>query len=144
MHYIQNHCEKSYLTWSFRSRKWLFQKDYPISQLRKKAKKKWKMTMSANHFFVWNSILTWEECIPNLCSFSKINKILSQACSVAPVVSDSLWPYAPQPAGLLCPWDSPGQNTRVGCCALLQGIFLLKDWICVSSVSFTDKQVLYF
>ena len=25
--------------------------------------------------------------------------------------------------GLLCPWDSPGKNTRVGCHALLQGIF---------------------
>ena len=28
------------------------------------------------------------------------------------------------PIGLLCPWDSPGKNTGVGCCALLQGIFL--------------------
>ena len=25
---------------------------------------------------------------------------------------------------LLCPWDSPGKNTGVGCHALLQGIFL--------------------
>ena len=25
---------------------------------------------------------------------------------------------------LPCPWDSPGKNTGVGCCALLQGIFL--------------------
>ena len=24
---------------------------------------------------------------------------------------------------LLCPWDSPGKNTGVGCCALLQAIF---------------------
>ena len=29
-----------------------------------------------------------------------------------------------QPASLLCPWDSPGTNTGVGCHALLQGIFL--------------------
>ena len=27
------------------------------------------------------------------------------------------------PTKLLCPWDSPGKNTRVGCHALLQGIF---------------------
>ena len=28
------------------------------------------------------------------------------------------------PPGLyLCPWDSPGKNTGVGCCSLLQGIF---------------------
>ena len=24
----------------------------------------------------------------------------------------------------LCPWDSPSKNTGVGCCALLQGVFL--------------------
>ena len=32
-------------------------------------------------------------------------------------------PQGLQPARLLCPWDSPGQNTAVGCHALLQGIF---------------------
>ena len=42
------------------------------------------------------------------------------SCSV---VSDSLWPHGLQPARLLCPWDSPGRNTGVGCHALLQGIF---------------------
>ena len=29
-----------------------------------------------------------------------------------------------KPARLLCPWDSPGKNTGVGCHVLLQGIFL--------------------
>ena len=38
--------------------------------------------------------------------------------------SDSLWPHGLQPTRLLCPWDSPGKNTGVGCPALLQGIFL--------------------
>ena len=42
---------------------------------------------------------------------------------VASVVSDSLWPHGLQPARLLCPWDSPGKNTGVGCHFLLQGIF---------------------
>ena len=42
------------------------------------------------------------------------------------VMSDSLWPPGLQPARLLCPWDSPGKNTGVGCCALLQGIFPTK------------------
>ena len=28
-----------------------------------------------------------------------------------------------EPARLLCPWGSPGKNTRVGCHALFQGIF---------------------
>ena len=39
------------------------------------------------------------------------------------VTSDSLWPHGLQPARLLCPWDSPGKNTGVGCHALLQRIF---------------------
>ena len=43
---------------------------------------------------------------------------------VTPAVSDSVRPYGLQPARFLCPWDSPGKNTGVGCHALLQGIFL--------------------
>ena len=44
-------------------------------------------------------------------------------CSVTSVVSDSLESYKLQPARLLCPWDSPGENPRVGCHALFQGTF---------------------
>ena len=40
------------------------------------------------------------------------------------VVSDFLWPHGQQPARVLCPWDSPGKNTGMGCHALFQGIFL--------------------
>ena len=39
------------------------------------------------------------------------------------VVSDSFQPFGIEPAGLLCPWDSPGKNSGVGCHFLLQGIF---------------------
>ena len=39
------------------------------------------------------------------------------------VTSDSVRPRGLQPARLLCPWDSPGKSTVVGCRALLQGIF---------------------
>ena len=35
------------------------------------------------------------------------------ACLVSSVVSNSLQPYGP--VWLLCPWDSPGKNTGVGC-----------------------------
>ena len=35
-----------------------------------------------------------------------------------------LWTAASR---LLCPWDSPGKNTGVGCRALLQGIFLTQE-----------------
>ena len=37
------------------------------------------------------------------------------------------WTVACQSSlSLLCPWDSPGKNTGVGCHALLQGIFLIQ------------------
>ena len=39
-------------------------------------------------------------------------------------MSNSLQSCGPSPAMLLCPRDSPGKNTGVGCRALLQGIFL--------------------
>ena len=39
------------------------------------------------------------------------------------VMSNSLLPHGLWPTRLLCPWDSPGKNTRVGCHVLLQGIF---------------------
>ena len=34
--------------------------------------------------------------------------------------SDSVQPHRRPPTRLLCPWDSPGKNTRVGCHFLLQ------------------------
>ena len=39
------------------------------------------------------------------------------------VVPDSLRPHGLWPARLLCPWESPGKSTGVGCHAVLQGIF---------------------
>ena len=57
------------------------------------------------------------------------------ACSVASVVSNSLRPHGLHPARLLCPWDSPGKDTGVGCHALLQGSSQPRDRTCVSCVS---------
>ena len=49
---------------------------------------------------------------------------LSSSSSVShSVVSDSLRPHGLSPTRLLCPWDSPGKNTGMGCHSLLQGIF---------------------
>ena len=42
-------------------------------------------------------------------------------------MSNAVKPHGIQPAGLLCPWDSPGKTTRVVCHSLLQGIFLTPD-----------------
>ena len=39
----------------------------------------------------------------------------------------TLRPRGLQPARLLCPWDSPGKKTGVGCCALLQETFLNQE-----------------
>ena len=39
------------------------------------------------------------------------------------VMSKSLWCHELYPTRLLCPWNSPGKNTGVGCHFLLQGIF---------------------
>ena len=39
---------------------------------------------------------------------------------MASVISYSVRPHRQQPTRLLCPWDSPGKNTGVGCHFLLQ------------------------
>ena len=45
------------------------------------------------------------------------------ACVLSPFSRVSLPRCGLQPARLLCPWDSPGKNTGVGCHALLQRLF---------------------
>ena len=69
---------------------------------------------------------------------------MCRACVHANVVSfgsDSLRPCGLQPARLLCPWDSPGQNTGVACHALLQGIFLTQGTFisCTAGRFFTTE-----
>ena len=49
-------------------------------------------------------------------------------------MSDSVWPHRWQPTRFLCPWDSPGKNTGVGC------HFLLHD----KSRQHIKKQTHYF
>ena len=58
-----------------------------------------------------------------------------QACTIASVVSDSLWPRGLWPTRLLSPWDSPGKNTGVSCHTLLRGIFLTQEIESTSLVS---------
>ena len=48
------------------------------------------------------------------------------ACSVASVMSDSWQLYGLLASRLLCPWDSPGKHTGVGCHAVPQGILPIK------------------
>ena len=52
-----------------------------------------------------------------------------RACVLSPFSQFDSWrPYGPWSTRLLCPWDSPGENTGVGCCAVLQGIFWTQRW----------------
>ena len=61
--------------------------------------------------------LLFKTTLPNFL----LNKVKwSESCSV---MSNFLWPNGLYLARLLCPWNSPGQNTRVGSYFLLQGIF---------------------
>ena len=86
----------------------------------------------------------WEGCTPqraadsalstreNLCTATKTqgsqkqlnkkNYLFSESISHS-VASSSLWSHGVYLARLLCTWDSPDKNTRVGCHFLLQGIF---------------------
>ena len=51
------------------------------------------------------------------------------------VVSNSLQPHGLYPTRALCPWNSPGKTTGVGCHSLLQEIFLTRDQTQVSWIS---------
>ena len=44
-------------------------------------------------------------------------------CLVTKSCPALLQPHELRPTRLLCPWDFPGKNTRVGCHTPLQGIF---------------------
>jgi len=44
-------------------------------------------------------------------------------------MSDSVRPHRLQPTRLLCPWDSPGKNTIVGCHFLLPKCLLRRVFI---------------
>ena len=54
-----------------------------------------------------------------MCGNSE-RKVKSESHSV---MSNSLRPHGLYPARILCPWNSPGLDTTVGSCFLLQGTF---------------------
>ena len=74
-----------------------------------------------NHYSLLKYFGTFVKSTDHICMGPFMEHV--HACYVASVVSNSLQAYGLQPAGLLCLWDSPGKNTKVGCHALLQGIF---------------------
>ena len=57
------------------------------------------------------------------CSFVDLPSEYSAAAAAAKSLQSCLTlcdPIRRQPTRLPCPWDSPGKNTGVGCCLLLQ------------------------
>ena len=65
------------------------------------------------------SLHSHRQC-PSVSSSSKCTVCLL-GCLVAQSCLTSLQPYGLYPARVLCPWDSPGKNTGVGCQSFLQG-----------------------
>ena len=52
--------------------------------------------------------------------FQELKVGLESVCVSHSVMSNSLQPYGLKATRLLCPWDSPGKNTGVGCYCLFQ------------------------
>ena len=67
----------------------------------------------------WNSSVGLSHESTFFQKFTWLTYVLSHS-----VVSDSSWAYGLWPNRLLCPRNSPGKNTGVGCHFLLQRIFL--------------------
>ena len=59
----------------------------------------------------------WQPC-------AQLSLQCMRAWYIDSVMSDTVRPYGLKHARILCPWDSPGKNTWVGCHALIQIIFL--------------------
>ena len=69
-----------------------------------------------------------------------LNVLVLGAVLSRSVMSNSLRPYGRQPTRLLCPWNSPGKNTGMGCHALLQGIFPTQGLnLCLSCLLFWQE-----
>ena len=79
-----------------------------------------------------------------VCHLGSLLTICMSVCSVTSVVSNSVWPCGLQPASLLCPWNSPGKNTEVGCYALLKGIFPIQESNLQSLISFCIGRWVFF
>ena len=95
-----------------------FKLDFPLKSLHRRTKFLLCCTISSLYFV---KILL--EQLWNFESYD--NQYLCKSESVSgSFVSDSLLPPELQLTRLLCLWNSPGQNTRVGSHSLLQRIFL--------------------
>ena len=80
---------------------------------------------------LWQFVLSLPRIFYSVCSLL----VGVHACMLSLFICVWLWPHGLSPARLLCPWDSPGKNTGVGCHTLLQGIFpTLGSKLCLLSL----------
>ena len=68
------------------------------------------------------------QCHVKSCHINKTLLNIPITVTVKIIIHGFVGPHGLQPTRVLCPWDSPGKNTGVGCHALLQEIFLTKGW----------------
>ena len=97
--------------------KWAVRAGQAVSahtQFKMNHKKKWLHTSVCDYF----SITSRQKSIWSSHSTSERESVSHS------LVSDSLQCHGLYSAWLLCPWNSPGKNTRVGSHSLLRGIFL--------------------
>ena len=64
-------------------------------------------------YYLSNQTVSYTDSLPQ--------EVCMQECEVTSVTSDCVQSCGLRPPGLLCPWHSPGKNTRVGCRALSPG-----------------------
>ena len=109
-----------------------------------------RICVSPAHQSMHPPFLPWRPhvCAPCLCPcFCFTNRVicttfLDSTCIVLSCFSHGRL-YGLQPARLLCPWDSSGENAGVGCHALLRGSSWPRFWTHVSCVSCTGMWILY-
>ena len=79
-----------------------------------------------SHFWLCVTLGTVAHQAPPSMGFSRQEYWVAIAAAAAKSYQScpTVQPHRPQLTRLLCPWDSPGKNTGVGCHCLLQGIFL--------------------
>ena len=72
------------------------------------------LTTTSKATIIIKTVNSWPNDFPSLMHVLVLHLSVMSNCSR---------PHGLQPSGLLCPWDSPGKNTGVGCQAFLQWIF---------------------
>ena len=98
----------------------------------------------AIHKFARECLCIWKEEIvihsPSVLQMeSSVGKMGCAQSLQSCVTLCDLWTVDCRPS--VCPWDSPGKNTGVGCCALLQEIFQIhiSGISCIAGIFFTNE-----